>query len=136
MATSATRKCLKSWPAAFKMILRTKLEAFDFARQIAELSPCNYRHGCVITDRAGRLVSFGFNSNKTHPTQARYASSLKQEHKIFLHAEIAALVKARHLGYNLYVVRVDRSGRLKPSEPCPICMMAISKAGIVNIVHS
>ena len=118
------------------MLLRTKRKAFEFASVIAGLSPCNYRHGAVITDKQGSLISFGFNSTKTHPLQAEYASRLKQPSKIYLHAEIAALVKAKQQGYNMYVVRIGAKGELKDSEPCPICKLAMRIAGISNIVHS
>lgn len=65
--------------------------------------------------------------------QARYARNAGRRHQIYLHAEIAALVRCRKDPYALYVARVDARLRPAMARPCPICMEAIRKAGVKEI---
>ena len=91
----------------------------------------------------GDLVSFGFNSLKTHPLQAKYS---KNPFSIHLHSEIDAIKNAlRHISQRelsrstLYVARVkkeqitmrDIQGMAKP---CPGCARAIATFDIRNVV--
>ena len=93
-----------------------------------------WRFACIITDRQGRIISQAFNSmTKTHPMQYKYACTHGNRQQIFLHAEIAALVRCRAIPHTLYVARVDAHSRPAMARPCPICMEAIRKAGIKEI---
>lgn len=76
----------------------------------------------------GLCVSVGVNSLKSHPVQKRFSSN---PHRIFLHAETDALIKATKILDDLsdaymYVVRVKKGqdGRLVPAlaKPCDGCM--------------
>lgn len=91
------------------------------------------------------IVSFGFNQRKTHPLQAKYA---KNEHAIFLHAEIDAIRKAMKRGADLtkcdlYIMRTKHTGP-KPGDPittamarpCAGCQEAIADMGFRAIYYS
>jgi deoxycytidylate deaminase len=57
--------------------------------------------------------------------------------KIYLHAEISALVKCRQEGADTIVVaRVNSLGDLRMAKPCPICQLAIKEAKISRIFYS
>jgi len=87
--------------------------------------------------KAGRVVSIGVNSyRKTHPRQAHYARIVGQPRKEFLHAEIAALVRAKTAVDTLVVLRFDKEGNPALAKPCAICQLAIAAAGITNVVHT
>ena len=48
----------------------------------------------VAYDKRGRVLAIGKNSYvKTHPFQAKMAHSVGEPHKVFIHAEIAAILK-------------------------------------------
>jgi deoxycytidylate deaminase len=76
-------------------------------------------------------VSVGVNSLKSHPVQKRFSSN---PHRIFLHAETDALVKASKFlkdfsGSYMYIARVKKGhdGRFVPAlaKPCDGCMSLI-----------
>ena len=57
--------------------------------------------------------------------------------RVFLHAEIAAIIRAKGKAIHKIVVkRYDKSGRLMLAKPCPVCQLAIKEAGIKVVVHS
>lgn len=93
----------------------------------------------IIYDRQGRVLSIGQNSYvKTHPLQAKHASKIGQSYKMFLHAEIHAIVKCKRLdkAYRIYVARFSKDGEPVNAKPCPICMSAIRSTGIKIIEHT
>jgi len=83
-------------------------------------------------DKRGYLLSTAVNSyTKTHPKQAYHAAKVGHPLRCFLHAEIAAIIKAK--GKKIHKMKVERFGKrgnLLPSHPCPICMSAIKAASI------
>lgn len=89
-------------------------------------------------DSKGRVVSQGRNSyTLTHPVQARYAARASMPDRVFLHAEIAAIIRAKGKAiHKLVVKRYGKDGRLKLAQPCPVCQLAIKEAGIKVVVHS
>jgi tRNA(Arg) A34 adenosine deaminase TadA len=106
--------------------------------QLARNNPNpKWRFACIITDRHGSVIAQSFNSMvKSHPMQARLARKHGNRHQIYLHAEIAALVRCRKDPYALYVARVDAKLRPAMARPCPICMEAIRKAGIKIVYYT
>lgn len=92
----------------------------------------------TIYDKRGRILSEGVNSyTKTHPKQAEYAKRMGDPDRIFLHAEIAALVKCnRGIPYKIKIVRKLKNGQLGLAKPCPICNAAIKEAGIKFVEYS
>ena len=98
-----------------------------------ESSDYTQRVGCIALDSRGRVISTGINQKKTHPLQYRHAQHHNKE-AIYLHAEIAALVKCRAQPHTIIVGRITRSGKIGLAKPCPICMGAIHEAG-VRVIH-
>lgn len=91
----------------------------------------------VISDAAGNIISRGANSyTKTHPTQAEYAGRNGKDDAIYLHAEIAALVRCRKDPHTIYVARYNRQGEELLAKPCPICQMAMREAGVKKVVYT
>lgn len=93
----------------------------------------------IIYDKRGRVLSIGQNSYvKTHPLQAEYARKAGEPNKVFLHAEIHAIVKCRDLSkaHKISVFRYREDGAPADAEPCPVCREAIKKAGIKLVEHT
>ena len=86
-----------------------------------------------------RVIADGFNSNKSHPLQAKHGRNAKA---IFLHAEIDAIRRALstqpRLDFSrttMYVVRIS-SGGLRLAKPCSGCLGAISAFGLTRVIYS
>ena len=91
----------------------------------------------TIYNKRGELIATGFNSYiKTHPQQARYARQCGQPDRIYLHAEVAALVKMRTRGYRIVIERYNNKGEPMNAQPCPVCQLAIKTAGISRIEYT
>lgn len=89
----------------------------------------------IITDKKGRVLSIGKNSYvKTHPLQALHAKRVGQENRIYLHAEIDAIIRCKSLSkaHKIFVSRLKHN-RYMLAKPCVVCMSAISQAGIKHI---
>lgn len=96
-----------------------------------------YKVLAIIVDKKGNVISQGINSfKKTHPVQAHYCQRCNKEHNIFLHAEIAALVKCRKDPYAIYVMRFLKDGKLALAKPCEICYTAIRESGIEKCFYT
>lgn len=90
-------------------------------------------------DKKGNLLSEAGNSyKKTHPLQAYFAEKVGFPHKVFLHAEIAAILKAGKK--KIFKIEVERfskaTGRPLNAQPCPICQEAIRAFGIVEVIFT
>ena len=108
-----------------------KHKFFELARRLSKYSNHHqHKHGCVIVDK-NRVVSVGFNKDKTHT---------KSIHKWnFLHAEISALIGLefeKTKGCTAYIYRENKSGQPAMSRPCEACEMALKLAGIKKICYS
>lgn len=93
----------------------------------------------TIYDKRGRILSIGNNSyNKSHPFQAEYANKVGLPDKIFLHAEIHAIVKCKRLdkAHRIVIERYDSRGNPKIAKPCPVCETAIRENGIKIVEHT
>lgn len=83
----------------------------------------------IIYDKKGNVLSIGKNSYvKTHPLQAHYAKRVGLDKKIYLHAEINAIIKCKQpeKAYKMLVVRTLANGTYGCAKPCPICSEATS----------
>lgn len=93
----------------------------------------------IIYDKRGRVLSVGQNSYvKTHPLQARHAKQVGLDEKVYLHAEIHAIVRCRDLSkaHKILITRWGRNGLPLYAKPCPVCMSAIEAAGIDVVEYS
>lgn len=103
------------------------------------MSTTKQQLSAVIYDKRGRVLSVGENSYiKTHPLQAEHAKKTNHPEKIFLHAEIHAIVRCKNLSraYKIFVSRWDKSGKPTLAKPCPVCLSAIEAAGIEIVEHT
>jgi deoxycytidylate deaminase len=92
-----------------------------------------------IYDKRNRLISAGkCNYTKSHPLQAHHAKAVGQDYKIYLHAEIHALVKLKDWSkaHRIEVYRYTNDGKPANAKPCKICARAIKLAGIKEVVHT
>lgn len=88
-------------------------------------------------DNKNRIISIGYNSyTKTHPLQAKYATMMGVPNKIYLHAEVSAIIGANEQICTIVVSRVNNHGRLLLARPCECCMQAIYDTNINKIVYS
>lgn len=103
---------------------------------------CNHKHRitAIIYDKHNRVISIGHNSYiKTHTLQARYAKQVGLDNKIFLHAEMDAIIRAGikiKNAYKICVFRFNLQGEPRCAKPCPICSEAIRHTPIKIIEHT
>ena len=93
----------------------------------------------IIYDKRGRVLSIGKNSYiKTHPMMADLAHKCGDPHKVFLHAEVAAIVRCPDLtkAYRMLVTRYGKDGAEKLAKPCKICATAIESTPIKIVEHT
>lgn len=84
-------------------------------------------------DKKGNLLSKATNNyNKTHPLQAYFAEKVGHPARIYLHAEIAAIIKAGDKQiYKIVITRFNpKTFKALNAKPCPICQEAIKAFGI------
>lgn len=101
----------------------------DYCIQKANKIP--YRKGqeriyACITDKRGKVVAEAPNSYScSHPTQYHYAKKVGRPEAIYLHAEMATMLKAKGRGVKMYVARVNRKGKPLLAAPCEICNLML-----------
>jgi deoxycytidylate deaminase len=82
-----------------------------------------HRLGAVVISSAGKILSRGCNSLKSHPLMGPIKKT---------HAEIAALSKLRlseMMGATVYVARLNNNGKIGLAKPCPICTRILREHG-------
>lgn len=93
----------------------------------------------IIRDKRRHIISRANNSYiKTHPLQAKYAKKVGKEKKVYLHAEILAILRAGKRiskAFSIEIFRFDRKGNTKLAKPCPICMELIKTTPIKEIIY-
>jgi deoxycytidylate deaminase len=102
----------------------------DFSEKIIQLSTHNQHKMCaIITDKKDNLLSIGINQMKTH-TQQFYSSYYSNHKKIFIHAEIHAIHNLERSdnikAFNIYILRLKRSGVYGIAMPCETCYSTIN----------
>lgn len=107
------------------------------AADYSDTSDGEFKVGAFLTDKKGNIISKGVNSyTKTHPMQAEYAEKTGNEYRIYLHAEISALVRARKKPYAIYIARKFKNEEFALARPCPVCSLALREAGVKKIVYT
>lgn len=110
------------------------------ASKIASFLESNKQKICaIITDKKDRILSIGVNNyNKSHPVMKLYAEKYDNPNKIYLHAEINALVSLPYgkKPYSIYISRIGFNNKPLLAKPCKICQRAIEDAGIKNIYYT
>lgn len=99
-----------------------------------------YQITAVIYDKKGNIISIGHNNyTKTHPLQAKYAKKVGLEKKVFIHAELDAVLKAGDKIKGAYMMRVFRfnnQGEPRCAKPCPVCQEMLKHTPIKVIEHT
>lgn len=93
----------------------------------------------IIKDKKGNVLSIGKNSySKTHPYQAKCADSVGLPEKIYLHAEIQAILKCPDLdkAHSIHIFRYGKSNKPLLAKPCKVCVHAIQQTNIKEIYHT
>lgn len=112
-------------------------------RVAEDVSPIKTARIAAAVVYKSEIVSIGVNSYKSDPLQAKYS---KNEHAIYLHAEIAAIKKAlKRINKDelkkctLYIVRrKHKNGILCDglAKPCVGCQRAIDTYGIPSVIYT
>lgn len=88
-------------------------------------------------NRKGKLIAVGKNSyEKTHPLQAKFSRRAGRSAAIYLHAELAACLKAREPVHRIVVARYDKKGRPVNAKPCPACQLALKFFNVKEVEHT
>ena len=118
-------------------IFRQYIDIVDKALYISEQSDHKkFKIGAILLNKQGMVLSTGYNQYKTHPMMTRYNRMYCKE-KIYLHAELAALIRNKHDDpHTLIVARRMRDGDFGLAKPCEICMAAILETTIRRIVYT
>lgn len=96
-----------------------------------------YQVKATVYDKRGRVLAVGYNNyQKTHTRQAHYSKLAGQPEKVYLHAEIAALVKCRQQPYRIKIERYGVKGEPRMAKPCPACELAIIEAGVKYVEYT
>lgn len=93
----------------------------------------------TIYDKNDNVLSSAENNYaKSHPIQARFARDAGQPDRIFLHAEIAALVKLPRNSnpHKIFVERFYKSGKPANAKPCKVCEAALKHYGIKFVEYT
>jgi deoxycytidylate deaminase len=93
----------------------------------------------IIKDKRGRILSIGKNNyTKSHPYQAKCAKEAGVPEKIYLHAEIDAIIKCPDISkaHSIEIFRIGKSNKWLLAKPCPACQRAINLTPISQIIHT
>lgn len=122
---------------------RTCFKAAKAVSEFANYWKKNIKIGCVVVYKH-RIISSGYNSNKTNPTQAKYNSQrfIGEGYPHRVHAEIHALsplLKDKLIDWSkvkIYTYREKADGKLGCSRPCKSCLALIKDLGIKEIGYT
>jgi tRNA(Arg) A34 adenosine deaminase TadA len=109
---------------------------FDFAIEVAKSSLSKKKVGSVLLYKNKVIATATNLERKSHPLQAKLAEKVGLKEKIYLHSEIAALVKCREECDAIVVARVNNQNKLRNSKPCPICSLALKQANVSKVYYS
>lgn len=90
-----------------------------------------------MLDKRGNIVAESANSYScTHTQQYKYAKKAGRPEAVYLHSELACLLKDKNKrGVKLIVVRVGAEGQPLYSAPCDICALALKDYSNVKSVE-
>jgi deoxycytidylate deaminase len=92
-----------------------------------------------LHDKRGRVLSVGKNSYEdSNRIQRFHAKKVGQPHKVYVHAEIAAIAKCKDLSkaHTLKIFRYHKDGTPALAAPCKVCQSAIEAAGIKIVEYT
>jgi len=92
-----------------------------------------FKHGAIIYDKNGKVLSVGRNIPHYRPGLKKYGYK-----NLLLHAESDAILKCNPedlKGSNLLVIRTGKN-KLCNSKPCEHCLSMILQCGIKHVYYS
>jgi deoxycytidylate deaminase len=110
---------------------------------MSELSDFKQHHIGAVAVYRHKIISSGYNSNKTNPVQKKlniHRFDVDSKHTI--HAELSCLlplINRRDINFSdvsLYIYREYKNGCPAISRPCPSCMALIRQLGIRKLYYS
>lgn len=114
---------------------------FGVAKAAAKTSTHNRAHiGAVLVSHR-EIIGIGVNGKKSHPLQRHYNKFRFADDTAnhLMHAEVDALVKARHLIRNdtaIYIYREMKDDTHGMSRPCAGCMRALVDFNVKNVFYT
>lgn len=93
----------------------------------------------VITDKRKKILSIGRNSYvKTHRWMAELAAKAGYPDRIYLHAEVDAIIRCRDLSkaHAIKTFRYNAAGLPVNAKPCAICWSAIEQTPIKIVEYT
>lgn len=93
----------------------------------------------TIVNRQGKILARGRNDyQRSHPVQASWAKRAGKPERIYLHAEIAALIRLKEGAkpYRIIVKRIRKDGTTALAAPCVVCQAAIKHWGIKRVEYT
>lgn len=89
-------------------------------------------------DRKGNRISMAENNyKKTHPLMKFFAEKVNLEEKLYLHAEVLALIRAgEQKVHTMHIFRQGADGSNALAKPCPVCTEALKAWGVKEIVYT
>jgi tRNA(Arg) A34 adenosine deaminase TadA len=109
----------------------------QLATRIAEQgSYGGYKHGAVLV-KGGSIINTSSNKDKFCSFGARFRNP--NEGIATLHAELGCILnldRSVTKGTTIYVVRVNRDGKLRMSKPCSMCSTALEHVGVKKVFYS
>lgn len=90
-------------------------------------------------DKRGRLICTANNSyQKSNPKQKQFSILAgMSDQRIYLHSEIACLIKARGAEvHTLKIERYDSQGSPKLAWACPSCQLFIKEYGVKRVIFT
>lgn len=106
------------------------------AIRAAQQSAVRFRMGAVLFHGASRIISYGYNKQKTHPRGVPPRS--KGGYPPTIHAELDAVLGVDRddmRNARLLVIRLTKSGLLATSRPCPGCIRLLEHCRISLIYY-
>ena len=124
-------------------ISKTQRAYYNAARAVSMLSDYpKVNIGCVVVYKH-KIISSGYNSMRTHPTQGRLNKlRFDEDTPARLHAEVSALlplINRRDIDFSrvsIYLYREYKDGNLAPSRCCKACFSLIRQLKIKNIYYT
>lgn len=92
-------------------------------------------HVAFIT-KGSKIISIGWNSHKSHPENLRHEG---YRFDSGTHAELSAVLKGGkqdYSGYRIFVIRIDRNGKVAMSKPCCGCQSVCRQLNFKTVYYS
>ena len=117
---------------------------FNLARNASQFSDSpQHNLGCVLVYK-NKVISVGWNSNKTSPVQREYNHLRGFDATRFnspTHAEMSAIIKAKDMSVDwskvsIFIYREHKDGCTGLAKPCAACAQKIRDMGIKEIYYT